>query len=122
MRPRAVNWTQRGTMRRSGGIRNLWKLIWRGGSINCWGDRGIWAETESGQERDNARDGDELIVRNIDKDKRMVREERDRERNIRAKAIRGISEDISDMGKVLDRDQDEMGMTGAALTSVKAKA
>ena len=52
----------------------------------------------------------------------MVREERDRERNIRAKAIRGISEDISDMGKVLDRDQDEMGMTGAALTSFKAMA
>ena len=80
------------------------------------------AETESGQERDDARDGDELIVRNIDKDKRMVREERERERNIRAKAIRGISEDISYMGKVLDRDQDEVGMTGAALTSVKAKA
>ena len=43
----------------------------------------------------------------------MVREARERECNARSKAAGGLSEEITYLGKELERDQDEAGTAGA---------
>ena len=50
-------------------------------------------------------------MRKINEAKRMVIEARDSECKARSKAARGIRKDIYDMGKELDRDQDEAGIS-----------
>ena len=57
------------------------------------------AETE----RDNASNRAKLIVRNIDETKSMVREARDREYIVREKDGRGISKEITNAGKDMER-------------------
>ena len=51
----------------------------------------------------------------------IVREERWRECNIRAKEVGGIRKDINDVGKDLERDHGEAGTYGDAFASSKAK-
>ena len=54
-------------------------------------------------------------------DKRMVREARDSECNARSKAKKRRSGDISNMGKGMDRNQEESGTAGAYFASAKTK-
>ena len=51
----------------------------------------------------------------------MVRNSREIECNTRYKAIGGIRKEVIDMGKDLERDQDEAGTDGFAFTSIKPK-
>ena len=51
------------------------------------------------RERDNSRESIELLLRQVNKNEGIVREARDRDRNTRAKDIRGINDEINDMGK-----------------------
>ena len=76
---------------------------------------------EDERERDDSRDNNEFIVVYIDETDGIVREARERECNIRAKATGGLSEEITDLGKGLDRDQDESGIDGAAFASAEDK-
>ena len=61
----------------------------------------------------------ESPVRNIDEDEGLVRESRERECNTRSKAVRGISKEITNLGKDLDMDQDESGTSGTVFVSAK---
>ena len=72
------------------------------------------------KERYDDRERVELLVRNINEDGGVLRETRERECNSRPKAIGGISEEITDMGKYMERDQDKAGADGDAFTSSKA--
>ena len=49
----------------------------------------------------------------------MVREGRERDCKSRSEDIIGISEEITDLGKDLDRDQEKAGTDGAAFVSAK---
>ena len=51
----------------------------------------------------------------------MVREVNERERNSRAKSVRGIIKDIIDLGEELEMYQEEAGTSRAALSYAKAK-
>ena len=46
-----------------------------------------------------------------------MREVREREFNSRAKAIGGLIKDITNLGKEMERDQDEAGIDGDAFAS-----
>ena len=50
-----------------------------------------------------------------------MREARERECNTRPKAVGGISKDINNLGKELERDQDESGTDGSAIASSNSK-
>ena len=50
-----------------------------------------------------------------------MRETSDREFNSRFKAVGGISKNITNLGKYLERDQDEVGKDGAAFVSTEAE-
>ena len=72
------------------------------------------------RDREDASDRAESLVRKIDEAKRMVIEAMERERNVRAKAAGGLSEDITDLEKELERNRDEAGTTGSVFASSKA--
>ena len=69
---------------------------------------------EAESERDDARDRDKLIVRNIDETKSMVREAREREYSVREKDVRGIRKKITNAGKDTKREQDKAWTARAA--------
>ena len=73
------------------------------------------------RERNNAMDKAESLVRYIDETDGIVREVRERECNARTKAVGGISEDIADMGKELERYQGKVGTDGAALRPPRSR-
>ena len=52
----------------------------------------------------------------------MVKEVREKEHNARAEDVRGINEEMSNMGMEMERARDEAGNDGAASASAKAKA
>ena len=62
------------------------------------------------------------LLRNIDEAKGMVIEVMEREINARYKAVGGNSEDITNLGKDLERYKDESGTAEAAFASAKATA
>ena len=66
------------------------------------------------RERENVRDRYKFIIRKIYEAKWMVRKERDRECSARAKDVRGLSEDITNMRKEMESYQDEAGTDGSA--------
>ena len=51
------------------------------------------------RERGNIRDRSESIIRKVNEANEMVREDRERERNSRAEYIRGINDEMTNMGK-----------------------
>ena len=51
----------------------------------------------------------------------MVRGANERERNFRAKSVRGLSKDITDLEEELERYQEVAGTSSAALLSAKVK-
>ena len=51
------------------------------------------------RERGNTRDRAESIIRKVNEANEMVREDRERERNSRAESIRGINDEMTNMGK-----------------------
>ena len=63
----------------------------------------------------------ESLVRNINKARGVVREDRERDYNSRSNAIRGISKDIKYLGKDMEREQEKAWMEGAAFTYDEAK-
>ena len=73
------------------------------------------------RERGNARDRAESLIRQVDKAEGMEREARERCCKYRSKAFRAISEEMTDLGKELERDKDEARMAMAALASAKAE-
>ena len=67
------------------------------------------------------RDRGKLIVRKIDKGKGMVRYARERGCNARFKAASGIIKEITDLGRELEREEDEAGTVGTAFASDEDK-
>ena len=51
----------------------------------------------------------------------MAREVRERQSNTRAETVGGINGYMTNLGKYLERDQDEAGTAGATLASSKAE-
>ena len=73
------------------------------------------------RKRENARDRKMSLVRKAKKYKEVVREARDRDSNSRAEAVRGITKDMGELGKELERSRDEVGTEGDYLTSSEDK-
>ena len=63
----------------------------------------------------------ELLVRKIEEAEGVVREVRDSVFNTSTKAVGGISEEITDLGKDLEREQDKAGTSGSTFVSSKDK-
>ena len=73
------------------------------------------------QERGITRDRGKYLVRKMKKYKGMVREARERECNGSSKDVIWISKKIADLGKNMEREQDEAGMSGSAFVSTEAE-
>ena len=91
--------------------------------IPCWGGRRYIRKRlrADERERDNSREKSKLRLIRIDEADGIVREEREREFNDRVKAIGGINEEITNLGKDLERYQEEAETDGAAFASAEAE-